>query len=484
MTFLTNCSRIALGVVAASSGLLLTGCGGGGGSGSPTPTPVSTAPRFTSSATASVVENTAGTFYTATATDPQNDPIAFSIQAGPDADKFVISSTGELRFNSLPNYDLPVDVGGDNVYEVSLRALTSDGSATLNMRVTVTNDREGIAVKRVASGIVDPVDFSFVHNTPTLLIAEKAGRVLIFDPDTGSLTEDTFIRDNKQRGDILAIAFGFPDNSFQEGTYLVTYHPVDGLFLQAFNAARGTKNIVQLGGPGGGPVSASIIAQNSVYVAIGDPGGNRAQDLSSPYGKLFELPYVNPYAGASLPPPGFIVMRPSIIGDGIQRPGGFSPAADFLYLADQGSTREHELVVFRRDWRPLDFGWPFYEGSKASDPNVPAQINGPNLAYAFGDGKREGRGIVAGILNDGRFFEPLGSNYVFADVSGKIWTVSRTALNDGFLHFANEFELRTEDFEPDVGSIDSPIAFTNGFGTDHFYFLDGDGEVFRVEKAN
>jgi hypothetical protein len=375
---------------AALASLLLAGCGGGGGGGSsPTPAPTATAPRFVSGSSASVVENTAAAFYTASATDAQGDAISFSISGGPDADKFVIAGDGALRFNVPPNFDLPKDADGNNQYAVVLRATAGGESTDLTLTVTVTNDREGVLVERVATGLVDPVGMAFVHNSPILLIAERGGRVLRFNPESGSLTEDTFIRDNRRAGQILAIAYAFPDNPFQEATYILTHNAQDGLYLQAFNAARGRVGFVRLGNPWSAPVTASLIAQNSLYAAIGDKDGTNAQNTASPYGKLIEFGFVDPYAGASLPPPNLVVIDPETIGDGIQMPGGFSPAADFLYLADQGSSLEHELTIFRRDWRPLDFGWPFYEGSRAIGSSPPAPVNGPTLAYPSATARRK-----------------------------------------------------------------------------------------------
>jgi hypothetical protein len=102
---------------------------------------------------------------------------------------------------------------------------------------------------------------------------------------------------------------------------------------------------------------------------------------------------------------------------------------------------------------------------------------------SFGNGTKEGTGIIAGLLNDSRFLEALGDSYIFADKSGKIWSIPRATLLDGFLHRANDIELRTEDFAPNLGEIDAPVAFAPGSGTDHFYFLDSDGEIFRVREA-
>jgi hypothetical protein len=72
--------------------LLLGSCGGGGGgtpspspTPSPTPTPTNRAPSFTSASTVSAAENSGGTIYTATASDPDGDALTFSIAGGADA---------------------------------------------------------------------------------------------------------------------------------------------------------------------------------------------------------------------------------------------------------------------------------------------------------------------------------------------------------------------------------------------------------------
>ncbi|RYD95119.1 MAG: hypothetical protein EOP61_20365, partial [Sphingomonadales bacterium] len=140
--------RTAIGLAGT---LLLAACssGGSGGGGIPGPTPTpsgpNTAPTFTSATTATVVEN-AALAYTATATDAQSNPITYSITGGADAARFSISAGGTLSFATAPNFDLPADADGDNVYQVQLGASDGALSATLNLAVNVTNSREGIAV--------------------------------------------------------------------------------------------------------------------------------------------------------------------------------------------------------------------------------------------------------------------------------------------------------------------------------------------------
>ncbi|AEG48521.1 Cadherin [Sphingobium chlorophenolicum L-1] len=113
-----------------------------------TVTDVNEAPVITSngggaSAAISVPEN--GTAVTSvTAVDPDaGTTLVYSIVGGPDRDLFVINpSTGALSFLSPPNYDLPGDANGNNVYNLTVRA--SDGALfddqALNVAVTNVNE--------------------------------------------------------------------------------------------------------------------------------------------------------------------------------------------------------------------------------------------------------------------------------------------------------------------------------------------------------
>jgi len=101
------------------------------------------APVFTSSTAVTVDENTTGTLYTATATDPDtNDTLSWAFGGGADDALFSLnSSTGALNFLAPPNAETPLDTGGNNIYNITLRAL--DGAANssdLTITVTVDND--------------------------------------------------------------------------------------------------------------------------------------------------------------------------------------------------------------------------------------------------------------------------------------------------------------------------------------------------------
>ena len=103
------------------------------------PAPVNTALTITSGGALSVPENSTAVT-TVTATDAEGNALTYSISGGSDADKFWIdSSTGILTFVSAPNFESPIDVGADNVYNLTVQVADGVLAATKDIAVTVTN---------------------------------------------------------------------------------------------------------------------------------------------------------------------------------------------------------------------------------------------------------------------------------------------------------------------------------------------------------
>ena len=92
-------------------------------------------------AAVSIAENTTAVT-TVTATDPDvGQTLSYSIIGGADASKFTIgSSTGALSFVTAPNFELPTDAGGNNVYDVIVQVSDGHGGIdTQAIAVTVTD---------------------------------------------------------------------------------------------------------------------------------------------------------------------------------------------------------------------------------------------------------------------------------------------------------------------------------------------------------
>ena len=79
------------------------------------------------------------------ASDPDvADTLTYAIAGGPDAARFtIVPATGVLTFASAPNFELPLDVGANNVYDVTVSVADGNGgSDTQALAVTVTNVNE------------------------------------------------------------------------------------------------------------------------------------------------------------------------------------------------------------------------------------------------------------------------------------------------------------------------------------------------------
>ena len=108
------------------------------------------APAFSSPATATVAENQSAetVVYTAAATDADGDTLSYSL-SGTDAGLFTIdATTGAVSFVAPPDFEMPDDDGGDNVYGIIVTA--SDGVAANNIdqavAITVTNENDNTPV--------------------------------------------------------------------------------------------------------------------------------------------------------------------------------------------------------------------------------------------------------------------------------------------------------------------------------------------------
>jgi hypothetical protein len=104
-----------------------------------TVTPVNdNSPVFTSSGAPSVAENTTAVVtLAATDADLPAQSVGFTITGGADQGKLEIVA-GQLRFKAAPDYELPTDVGANNVYEVSVTADDGAGGTTVQeVNVTV-----------------------------------------------------------------------------------------------------------------------------------------------------------------------------------------------------------------------------------------------------------------------------------------------------------------------------------------------------------
>jgi uncharacterized repeat protein (TIGR01451 family) len=102
---------------------------------------------------------------TAVATFTANETSTWFTLGGADQSLFSIgSSTGELVFNTAPNYEMPSDADSDNIYHVTIEAQDVDGNtSTQDVSVTVADVAEGgpepvIDVAKTLTVVAEPID--------------------------------------------------------------------------------------------------------------------------------------------------------------------------------------------------------------------------------------------------------------------------------------------------------------------------------------
>ena len=508
-----SCLRPSL--IGLAAALVLSGCGGGGNGGSEPPPPPqpNQAPTFTSQAAVSVPENSSGTIYTATATDPDGNPLTFSLAGGADQAAFRISSAGALSFATPPDFEDPGDADGDNVYMVSIGVSDGMASAALSLAVTVTNaGGDSFRVTRVGAGFNQPL---FVAPVPgsneRVFVVEKGGTIRILNPDgSGSLFLDisSDVSSQGERGLLgLATAADFATSGI---FYVYVTNPAGDIEIRRYRTPANDRN-------SGDPATKDVILSfphpqftnhnggwlafgpdGFLYAASGDGGGagdpnDNAQNTNVLLGKMlridvssddfpsdasrdYGIPSDNPFAGGG--------GRPEIWAFGLRNPfrNSFDPATGNLLIGDVGQNAIEEVDLMRPDDGGANFGWPFLEGTRPFRGGGPASLVPPVTEYPRGDGPLEGRSITGGYVYRGPV-EQLQGLYIFGDfVTGNLWSIPVGEFVLGMTVPNSRYTVRRMDFAPNEGAIDNISSFGLD-GAGNLYIVDFDGEIFRLEAG-
>ncbi len=496
---------------------LLSACGGGGGGGT-TPAPQANRPPvFSSPATASVNENTAGTIYTAAATDPDGDPITFALLPGGDAGVFTLNAaTGALSLASGLDFETPRDANTDNAYAVTLEARDGRGGATpLSLTVSVQNVVEAMALRRVGTGFSQPLYVAGIPGTDQVVVLQKQGRARVLTPATGVIETVDFlditsqVSTDSERG-LLGLAFSpafAADRTFYinmtnlaGNTEIRRYRMMTGSSAQADPATADV--ILTIAQPFANHKAGWLGFTNDglLYVPTGDGGSagdpnNNAQNRTSLLGKVLRLDVSgddfpgDPDRDYRIPPgnafPGGTGGAPEIFALGLRNPfrASLDSLTGDLIIADVGQNAVEEIDRLRPADAGANFGWNLREGTQPYNGGAnSASFTPPVAEYAHGTGPDQGRSVTGGYIYRGNI-EPIRNQYVFGDfVSGNVWSVPATSLVPGQTLASSAFTRLNPALVPDAGTLSQISSF--GLDTQgRLYIVSFSGNIFRIESA-
>ena len=494
--------------------LALAACGGGGGGGGAIGL-TNIAPNFSSSASVSIAENTVGLIYTATASDTNGDTVTISLAGGPDAGVFSIDvSSGGLSLAASVDFENPSDADGDNVYEVTLEARDGRGGvATLNLQITVTDETDTIAVRRVGTGFAQPLGLvALPEGSGRVLVLEKTGRIRILNPDTGAIESvdfldvSTSISTNGERG-LLGLALS-PDFATDRTLFVHVTNGAGDTEIRRFQTFTGTLDqvdastsdvILTFGQPDTNHNAGWIgfDANGFLIIPMGDGGGsgdpsNLSQNPQTLLGKVIRIDvsgddfpsdpsrdYVIPAGNTFTDPANGL---PEIFAIGLRNPfqSSFDPNSGDLLIGDVGQGAIEEISRLPMNDSSFNFGWAVREGTAFFKGADQPEFTPPVAEYGHGTGDREGRSVTGGLVYQGPV-EALQNTYIFADfITDNVWGIPVSDLVNGQTVASSAFIVLNSDFVPDQGNLTSIASF----GTDaagNLYIVSLGGDVFRME---
>jgi len=239
--------------------------------------PVITSNGGGATATINVAENsTAVTTVTATDADLPAQTLTYSISGGTDATKFSINSTnGTLTFVTAPNFEIPTDVGTNNVYNVTVRVSDGTFADTQAIAVTVTavNDNTPVITSNGggATASINVAENATAVTTVTATDADLPAQTLTYSISGGA--DATKFSINSTNGTLTFVTapnFEIPTDVGTNNVYNVTVRVSDGTFADT-QAIAVTVTAVNDNNPvitsnGGGATASINVAENATAV--------------------------------------------------------------------------------------------------------------------------------------------------------------------------------------------------------------------------
>lgn len=221
--------------------------------------------------------STAVTTVTATDADNINASLSYSI-GGIDKDRFLITSAGAISFLSAPNFEVPLDAGGNNVYNITVQVSDGLNFDTQAIAITVTNinDNPPVITSNIANNTGGATAEITVGNGAVVVTTVTATDADINTNLTysiiGGADQDKFqiinnpALNNAVLNFITPPIFALPTDSNGNNTYLVDVQVSDGTFTDTQSITVIVSEAPAITSNGGGATAAIAIPENSTAV--------------------------------------------------------------------------------------------------------------------------------------------------------------------------------------------------------------------------
>ncbi len=236
---------------------------------------VETGPSITSSDAVSIAENTTAATTVLASQGDSGEAVSYSIFGGADQAFFEIDeATGALAFKFAPDFENPSDSGGNNVYDVQVRAAAGAFSDTQAISVTVTNQNDNAPVITSNGGGASAAILLAENTTSVTKVtatdADNLGALtysLVGGPDQSKFEIDASNGVLRFRN---APNFEAPSDANSDNVYNVTIRVSDGTHsdTQAISVTvtNQNDNAPVITSNGGGASAAISLAENTTSV--------------------------------------------------------------------------------------------------------------------------------------------------------------------------------------------------------------------------
>lgn len=182
------------------------------------------APVISSSNSFTVTENTTSPISLTASDGDANTTLTYSLAGGPDQAAFNLSGS-DLKFVSVPDFEVPGDADKNNIYAVVVRVSDGTNNTDISLTITVTDQNEAPLISSAAS-------FTVSENTTlpiTLVASDVDAKATLAYSLVGGADQAAFTLSGSELKFVNAPDFEAPADADKNNVYVITLRVSDGV---------------------------------------------------------------------------------------------------------------------------------------------------------------------------------------------------------------------------------------------------------------